>query len=81
MNSARPNCRAPLRPKRSPMVPAVNSMPAKISEYASTIHCSDVVDASSSRASVGSATLSVVLPMMTISRLRHSTARIDHRRA
>ena len=32
MNRTRPNCRAPLRPNRSPMVPAVKSMPAKTSE-------------------------------------------------
>ena len=31
MKSTSPNCSAPLRPKRSPRVPAVNSMPAKIS--------------------------------------------------
>ena len=32
MNSTRPNCSAPFRPNRSPSVPAVKSMPAKISE-------------------------------------------------
>ena len=31
MKSTSPNCSAPLRPKRSPRVPAVNNMPAKIS--------------------------------------------------
>ena len=29
---ARPSCRAPLRPKRSPRAPAVSSTPAKTSE-------------------------------------------------
>ena len=79
-NSTRPACSAPLRPNRSPIAPAVKSSPAKISEYASTIHCSELVEASSSRASVGNATLRVVLPMMTIIRLVHNTPRITQRR-
>ena len=55
-------------------------MPANTSEYASTIHCSCVLVASSSRAKVGRATFRLVLPMMTMMRLVHSTASVHHRR-
>ena len=85
-NTTSPACSAPLRPNRSPSAAAVNSRPAKIRPYASTIHCTSVLLAprppnSSGRCSVGSATLSTVLPMMTISSDVHSTASVFHRRS
>ncbi len=39
-NTARPTCRAPRRPNRSPRLPAVSSRPANTSVYESTIHWS-----------------------------------------
>ena len=78
---SRPICRAPLRPKRSPREPPVKRKPAKTRLYASTIHCSSLVLAPSSLESVGMATFSAVLPMMTIIKLVQRTARIHQRRA
>ena len=86
-NTTSPACSAPLRPKRSPSAAAVNSRPAKIRPYASTIHCTWVLlapsppNSSGGFCSVGSATLSTVLPMMTISSDVHSTASVFHRRS
>ena len=79
--TTRPNCSAPLRPKRSPSAPVVNSNPANTSEYDAITHCSCDGRAPSSRDSVGIATLRLELPTKTISRLRHSTASVHQRRA
>ena len=80
-NSARPPWRMPLRPYRSPMFPAVNRRPANTSEYASTIHCSCELVAESFSDRTGSATFSVVLPMMMMSSARQSAPSVFHRRS
>ena len=79
-NKTRPAVSAVLRPKRSPRLPARSRKLAKTSVYASTIHCSALDPAPSSRTNDGSATLTIVPSMPTISRLTHSTARIHQRR-
>jgi hypothetical protein len=76
----RPSSSARRRPYRSPSAPATMSRAANVSVYASVIHCRSVVDARSSRASVGSAVFRIVLSMTTISSDRHRTARICRRR-
>jgi hypothetical protein len=77
----RPIVSAPRRPKRSPSAPAVSSRPANTSVYASTTHCRPLVLVPSSRSSVGSATLTIVLSITITSRLTQSTASVIHRRS
>jgi hypothetical protein len=79
--TTRPSCSAPFRPNRSPSAPAVNSIPAKTSEYAAITHCSCDSDACRSFDRVGIATFRLELPTKMMSRLRQSTARIHQRRS
>ena len=79
--SAKPACSAPRRPNRSPMLPMVSSRPANTSVYESMIHCTWLLEASRSRTIVGTATLRIELSSTITSRLKHSTARISHRRS
>ena len=79
-NTTRPKFRAPFRPKRSPIDPAVNNNPANTRAYASIIHCSSVPVASSDSEIFGSAMFSTVLPITTMKRLRHSTGSVHQRR-
>src|SRR6185369_11589687 len=72
-NTTMPNCSAPLRPKRSPRLPAVSSKHANTSVYESTIHCSWLNVASRSVCRCGNATLRIELSTMMTSRLRHNT--------
>ena len=60
-NSPSPASSMPLRPRRSDRLPAASRKAANTRLYASTIHCSWLFDACSSRASVGSATLTIVV--------------------
>mgnify|MGYP001015619307 CR=1 FL=1 len=60
------------------MLPAAISNPANTSTYASTIHCSWLVVAPSSRTNVGSATFTMVPSTTMMNTLVHSTARISH---
>ncbi len=76
----RPMARAPRRPNRSPSEPIVSSRPAKTRMYESTTHWSWLVEASSSRCSVGRATFTIVLSITISSRLRHMTASTIQRR-
>ncbi len=76
----RPHSSAPLRPNRSPNAPAGRRNPANTSAYESTIHCSSVPDAPSSRWIVGNATLSELTAITIVTRLRLRIARISHRR-
>ena len=78
--STRPMLSAPLRPKRSPRLPAVSNRPANTSVYESTTHCSWLMLVPRSRTSVGSATLTIVLSITITNKLRHSTARVSQRR-
>ena len=74
-----PSWSAPLRPKRSPRLPAVSRRHANTSVYESTIHCSWLKVALRSSCSRGKATLRMELSTMITSRLRHSTPRIHQR--
>ena len=81
----RPIVSARYRPKRSPRLPDVSSRPANTMVYASTIHCSSLADAPSPPAlvgfaSVGMATLRIVLSMPITIRLRHRTSSVSQRR-
>ncbi len=76
-----PSCSAPLRPKRSPIAPAVKRRPANTNEYPATAHCSCEVVAWRSSDSVGMATVKLELPTVTITRLRQSTPKVHQRRA
>ncbi len=78
-NTTSPSCRARRRPFRSPKYPNASSSAEKTNVYASTIHCRDDVEASSSVLSVGSATFTIVLSTTTMNRLRHSTASTHQR--
>ncbi len=78
--NTRPTCMVALRPSRSPIPPPARRSPAKAKLYASTIHCSPVIDAPNSRLSVGSATLTIVLSTTTRKTERHRTGRINQRR-
>src|SRR5271166_4680321 len=64
----------PLLPYRSLRLPADSSNPDMTRVYASTIHCSCAVSASSSRDSVGSATLTIVASTLMTKTLRQMTA-------
>ena len=79
-NMASPPISASLRPKRSPIAPAVSSRPAKTIAYESTIHCRSVAVAPSEPCIDGSATLRPDTAITTITRLRHSTPSRNHRR-
>ena len=84
-NTARPKARKRYRPKRSPRLPAVSSSPANTRVYASTIHCSWLAVAprppwALGWASVGMATLRIVLSSMITIRLMQSTSKVSHRR-
>jgi hypothetical protein len=74
--TARPASRTPRRPRRSPMAPAGSRSPAKTSAYASTIHCSCVVDAPVARAMSGSATFSDDTALTTAPSEMHIEIRI-----
>jgi len=80
-NSTMPICITSLRPKRSPKPPQASSKPANTSAYESTIHCRPLVVASSSRASVGIATLMMRLSTTTRKTERLRIVRIHQRRA
>ena len=77
--TARPPIRASRRPNRSPSEPATISSAPNTSVYESVIHWRSTVEAFSTRASVGSAVLRMVLSMTTISNDKHSTSRICRR--
>ncbi len=77
---SRPISSAPFRPNRSPSAPAGSRSPAKTSAYASTIHCSSVPVAPSSRWIVGRATFSALTAITIVTRLRFRIARISQRR-
>ena len=77
--STMPICITRRRPKRSPSPPPASSSPAKTSAYESTIHCSPLVVASSSRESVGMATLMMRLSTTARNTERHRMVRIHQR--
>src|SRR5262245_5911335 len=79
-NTTRPTASAPFRPYRSPIVPAVSSKPANTREYASTTHWRSLMLEPSSRTSVGSATLTIVLSTTITNRLTQSTPSTHQRR-
>ena len=66
-NTATPARNTRLRPIRSPRFPAMISAAAKASMYADTTHSSWVALACRSRRMVGSATLTIVTSIMSIS--------------
>ncbi len=70
-----------LRPKRSPALPNGSSSPAKVSVYASTIHCSWVSVAPVARARLDKATFSPETAEMTIISARQETTSTTWRRA
>ena len=76
----RPMTRTGFRPRRSPVLPAISRKPAKTIVYASTIHCSWLEVAPSSRTSVGSATLTIVPSMPTTASARQRTPSTHQRR-
>ena len=80
-NVASPNCSAPLRPKRSPSAPRREEQPRE-HERVRRHHPLELrLGGAEVAESVGRATLRVELPPNTMSRLRHSTASVHHRRA
>ena len=80
-NTTRPLFRESRRPKRSPSEPAVNNKPANTRLYASTIHCSELEPACSSRCNVGIATFRLALATTIMTRLRHRTPSVHQRRS
>ncbi len=80
-NRTMPICSAPLRPNRSLRLPVVSSSPANTRVYASMIHWISLFEALRSLISEGIATLRIVLSMTMISKDRHSTPNVHHRRA
>ena len=75
-----PTMRMTLRPKRSPIAPAISSRPAKTIVYASTIHWSSLCVAPVSRARSGSATFRPLTAETTIIRARATTPSTTLRR-
>ena len=72
---ARPVRNIFLRPYRSPRIPPVSSRDANARTYPSTIHCSSLTPAPSSRLRVGSATLTTVLSSMAMASAKHMVSR------
>src|SRR6186997_1219727 len=79
-NTPRPHSNASLRPKRSPIAPAVSNRPAKTIAYESTIHCRSVALAPSDPCIDGRATLRPDTAITTITKLRHRTPSRNQRR-
>ena len=67
----------PLRPNRSERLPAASTDPANSRLNASTTHCSCELDACSSRTSVGSATLTIVVSRLITNAANSSEIRIS----
>jgi hypothetical protein len=80
VNITKPTIKHRARPSLSPVFPAISRKLAKTIVYASTIHCSWVLEAPSSRTKLGSATLTIVPSMPTMSNERHMTASTAQRR-
>ena len=78
--TTRPPARVRCRPMRSPRLPNVRSSPATARVYASTTHCSALVEACKFRTNVGSATLTMEPSTTTTSSDRQSTPRVAQRR-
>ena len=73
-STARPASSIPLRPTRSLRLPDTSSSAANTRLYASTIHCSWLFDACSSRTSVGSATFTIVVSRLITNAATSSAA-------
>ena len=78
-STPRPARSIPLRPTRSLRLPAASNRAANTRLYASTIHCSWLVEAWSSRTSVGSATFTIVVSRLIRNDASRSEARIRGR--
>ena len=74
-----PICKAPFRPNRSPNAPITRRVPPNTSAYASIIHCNSELSAPRLVDRFGSATFSVTLFNITMTRLKLITPRINHR--
>jgi hypothetical protein len=75
-NTERPASSIPLRPNRSERLPAASTEAANSRLNASTTHCSCELDACSSRTSVGSATLTIVVSRLITNAANSSEMRI-----
>ena len=75
-NTDRPARSIPLRPNRSERLPTASTDPANSRLNASTTHCSCEFDACSSRTSVGSATLTIVVSRLITNAANSSEIRI-----
>jgi hypothetical protein len=80
-NTARPVSSMPLRPTRSLRLPLTSSSAANTRLYASTTHCSWLLEACSSRTSVGSATLTIVVSRLITNAATSSAVRARDLRA
>src|ERR1700761_3825557 len=80
VNRARPAWKTRRRPSRSPADPETIRKLAMTSVYASTDHCRSLSEACSPLLMDGSATLTMVESMPTISRLMQQMARMSQRR-
>ena len=77
--TASPDSSMPLRPIRSERLPATSSSAANTRLYASTTHCSWLLDACSSRTSVGSATFTIVVSRLIAKDASSSATRLTTR--
>src|SRR5215217_2266966 len=73
----RPASSIPLRPNRSDRLPTASTDPANSRLNASTTHCNCELDACSSRTSVGSATLTIVVSRLMTNAANSSEIRIS----
>ena len=80
-NTASPASSMPFRPTRSLRLPLTSSRAANTRLYASTTHCSWLLEACSSRTSVGSATLTIVVSRLITKAATRSAARARDLRA
>src|SRR5713226_4630849 len=76
-NSARPESRTPLRPRRSLRLPAARISAANTRLYASTTHCRLVVVAPSSRTREGRVTFTIVTSMLMMRAAEQRASRIN----
>ena len=76
-NTDRPASSIPLRPNRSERLPAASTDAANSRLNASTTHCNCALDACSSRTSVGSATLTIVVSRLITNAAKSSEIRIS----
>ncbi len=80
-NTKNPACSAGRRPNLSPRLPIVSRRPANTSVYESTIHCSWLLVAFSSRTIDGNATFRIELSSTMTRRLKQRTPRMSQRRS